>query len=49
MGLGINQAAAGLVGGMGGGIAQAYATMGKLSYFVFASVSVFCFPFCYYL
>ncbi|PAV22287.1 mitochondrial carrier [Pyrrhoderma noxium] len=28
MGLGINQAAAGLVGGMGGGIAQAYATMG---------------------
>ena len=39
MGLGINQAAAGLVGGMGGGIAQAYATMGKLSYFVFASVN----------
>ena len=38
MGLGINQAAAGLVGGMGGGIAQAYATMGKLSYFVFAPV-----------
>ena len=34
MGLGINQAAAGLVGGMGGGIAQAYATMGKLSDFV---------------
>ena len=41
MGLGINQAAAGLVGGMGGGIAQAYATMGKPSYFVFAFVFAF--------
>ena len=29
MGLGVNPAAAGLLGGMGGGIAQAYATMGK--------------------
>ena len=30
-GLGVNPAAAGLLGGMGGGIAQAYATMGELS------------------
>lgn len=29
MGYGINPAAAGLLGGMGGGIAQAYATMGE--------------------
>jgi hypothetical protein len=27
--LGVNPAAAGLLGGMGGGIVQAYATMGK--------------------
>ena len=31
IGMGLSPAAAGLVGGMGGGIAQAYATMGKLS------------------
>ena len=30
-GMGINPAAAGLLGGMGGGIAQAYATMGQSS------------------
>jgi hypothetical protein len=29
VGMGISPAAAGLLGGMGGGIAQAYATMGK--------------------
>ena len=29
--MGINPAAAGLLGGMGGGIAQAYATMGEPS------------------
>ncbi len=29
--MGMNPAAAGLLGGMGGGIAQAYATMGKSS------------------
>lgn len=29
IGLGVNPAAAGLLGGMGGGIAQAYATMGR--------------------
>ena len=29
MELGVNNAAAGLLGGMGGGIAQAYATMGE--------------------
>lgn len=28
-GLGVNPAAAGLLGGMGGGIVQAYATMGE--------------------
>lgn len=28
--MGVNPAAAGLLGGMGGGIVQAYATMGKL-------------------
>lgn len=30
VGAGVNPAAAGLLGGMGGGVAQAYATMGKL-------------------
>lgn len=30
MALGVSPAAAGLLGGMGGGIAQAYATMGVL-------------------
>lgn len=29
VGMGVSPAAAGLLGGMGGGIAQAYATMGK--------------------
>lgn len=29
IGMGVNSAAAGLLGGMGGGIAQAYATMGE--------------------
>ena len=29
--MGVNPAAAGLLGGMGGGIAQAYATMGALA------------------
>lgn len=29
VGMGISPAAAGLLGGMGGGVAQAYATMGK--------------------
>lgn len=33
-GVGINPAAAGLLGGMGGGIAQAYATMGKLTLYL---------------
>ena len=28
--MGVNPAAAGLLGGMGGGVAQAYATMGEL-------------------
>ena len=31
MGMGMNPATAGLLGGMGGGIAQAYATMGQSS------------------
>ena len=34
VGMGISPAAAGLLGGMGGGIAQAYATMGKWTHFV---------------
>jgi hypothetical protein len=29
--MGVNPAAAGLLGGMGGGIVQAYATMGKFT------------------
>lgn len=29
--MGVNPAAAGLLGGMGGGVAQAYATMGELT------------------
>lgn len=32
MQFGVSSAAAGLLGGMGGGIAQAYATMGKLAH-----------------
>ena len=31
--MGVNPAAAGLIGGMGGGIAQAYATMGACAWF----------------
>jgi hypothetical protein len=31
VGMGVSPATAGLLGGMGGGIAQAYATMGKSS------------------
>ena len=31
MALGVSPAAAGLLGGMGGGITQAYATMGELA------------------
>ena len=30
--MGVNPAAAGLLGGMGGGIVQAYATMGESTY-----------------
>ena len=30
--MGVNPAAAGLLGGMGGGIVQAYATMGEFTY-----------------
>ena len=32
--MGVNPAAAGLLGGMGGGIVQAYATMGKFIRFI---------------
>lgn len=34
VGMGVSPAAAGLLGGMGGGIAQAYATMGKLTHWL---------------
>lgn len=33
VGMGVSPAAAGLLGGMGGGIAQAYATMGKWTHY----------------
>lgn len=32
--MGLNPAAAGLLGGMGGGIAQAYATMGEYYFYI---------------
>lgn len=40
--MGINPAAAGLLGGMGGGIAQAYATMGKHLGFIFRRSTSLC-------
>jgi len=40
LGMGVSPAASGLLGGMSGGIAQAYATMGKYASILWCSLSI---------